>query len=117
MHAFSVCYITHHTTPPPNQPPNQPTTQSIKPPQMAQQCLVLFALFADMDERSDKADQTNAAAAAFLFLLSCLYGLFGGLLFLFRNKLLAGALRFPVYVCDCDEGQVQVVLFTFRSLD
>ena len=50
---------------------------------MSQQCLILFAVFA----RTDGSD-ADKAAAAFLFLLFVVYGVFGLLLGTFRNKIL-----------------------------
>ena len=57
---------------------------------LAQQNLVLFAIFADLakDEgEDDKAISASRAAATFLFFLFVIYSVFGGLLYVFRGPL------------------------------
>ena len=63
------------------------------------QCLVLFAIFADMEERTQAADSANGAVAAFLFLLFVIYGTFGMLLWAFKDRVLSGACVRVSYVC------------------
>ena len=56
---------------------------------MSQQCLILFAVFAESSqEAGESAGEADKAAAAFLFVLFVVYGIFGVLLGTFRNKIL-----------------------------
>lgn len=51
---------------------------------LAQQNLVLFAIFADLAKDEGEDDK---AAATFLFFLFVIYSVFGGLLYVFRQAL------------------------------
>ena len=55
---------------------------------MSQQCLILFAVFAESGKAADENGGSDKAAAGFLFMLFLVYGVFGLLLGTFRNKIL-----------------------------
>lgn len=55
---------------------------------MAQQCLILTAVFGGLDHGGDKASSSaSKAAAVFLFFLFAVYGFFGTVLTCYRKQL------------------------------